>query len=108
MFGISQIIKSPTCVTCSSASLIDHILASLPHRISQEGVINFDLSDHRLIYYTIKISRIKTGGVHRKIKFRSLKNYAVDAYKNALTKMNFQTMNILKMSIGRIQTSFKS
>ena len=58
MFGLSQIIKSPTHITSSSTSLIDHILASLLERISQEGVIN-----------TRKISRIKTGGVHKKIKF---------------------------------------
>ena len=30
MFGLTQIIKSPTCIICSSTSLIDHILASLP------------------------------------------------------------------------------
>ena len=27
MFGLTQIINSPTCITCSSSSLIDHILA---------------------------------------------------------------------------------
>ena len=34
MFSVSQIIKSPTRITCSSTSLTDHILASLPDRIS--------------------------------------------------------------------------
>ena len=89
MFGLTQMIKSPTRITCSSTSLIDHKLASLPDRISQEGVMNVGLSDHQLIYCTRKISRVKTGGVHKKIKFRSLKNYAIDAYKNALKKINF-------------------
>ena len=89
LFGLSQIIKSPTCITCSSTSIIDHILASLPNRISQEGVINVGLLDHKLIYCTRRISRTKTGGVHKKIKFCSLKNYTVDAYKNALRKINF-------------------
>ena len=88
MFGPTQI-KSPTRITCSSKSLIDHMLAGLPEGISQEGVINIGSSDHQLIYYTRRISRIKTGGVHKKIKIRSLKNYAVDAYKNALRKINF-------------------
>ena len=83
MFGLTQIIKSPTRIICSSTSLIDHILLSLPERISQEGAINLGLSDHQLIYCTRKISTIKTGGVHKKIKFRSLKNYAIDAYKSA-------------------------
>ena len=50
MFGITQIIKSPTRITCGSTSLIDHILASLPDRISQEVVMNLGLSDHQLIY----------------------------------------------------------
>ena len=84
MFGLTQIIKSPTCIICSSISLIDHISLSLPERIFQEGAINLGLSDHQLIYCTRKISTIKTGGVHKKIKFRSLKNYAIDAYKHAL------------------------
>ena len=51
--------------------------------------MNVSLSDHQLIYCAMKISKVKTGGVHKKIKFRSFKNYAVDAYKNALKKINF-------------------
>ena len=89
MFGLTQIVKSPTRITCSSTSLIDHILASLPDRISQEGVVNVGLLDHQLTYCTRKISGVKTGVVHKKIKFRSLKDYTVDAYKNALKKINF-------------------
>ena len=88
-FGLTQIIKPPTRITCSSTSLIDYILASLPERVYQEGVRNVGLSDNQLIYLTRKISRIKTGDVNKKVKFRSLKNYAVDAYKNALRKIYF-------------------
>lgn len=47
MFGLTQIVKSPTRINCSSTLLIDHILASLPELISQEGVINVGLSDHQ-------------------------------------------------------------
>ena len=89
MFGLTQLIKLSTRITCSSTSLINHILGSLPERISQAGVMNVGLSDYQLICCTRKISRIKTGGVHKKIKFRPLKNYAVDADKNALRKINF-------------------
>ena len=66
MFDLTQIIKSPTCLTCISTSLIDTILASLPERISQEDVINVGSSGHQLVYCTRKISRVKTGGVHKK------------------------------------------
>ena len=73
MFGLKQIIKSPTRITCKNTSLIDHILASIPSRISQHGVINVSVSDHQLIYCTRKINKIKTGGVHKHITFRSFK-----------------------------------
>ena len=43
MFGLTQIIKSPTRIACRRTSLIDHILASLPEKLSQEGVRNVDL-----------------------------------------------------------------
>ena len=58
--------KISTRITCSSTSLIDHILLSLPELISQEGVIDVGLSD-QLIYCTWKISRIRTEGVHKKL-----------------------------------------
>ena len=89
MFGLKQIIKSPTRITCRNTSLIDHILASIPSRVSQHGVINGSVSDHQLIYCARKIDKIKTGGVHKHITFRSFKKYTVDAYKDALKKVNF-------------------
>ena len=67
IFGLKQILKSPPCITCSSASLIDHILSNSVERISQEEVINVGLSDHHLVCCNSKISRIKSGGVHKKI-----------------------------------------
>ena len=67
MFGSPQIIKSQTRITCSSTSLIDHILASLPERMSQEDVINVGFSDHQLIYCTRKVSKIKFESLHKKL-----------------------------------------
>ena len=87
-FGITEKTKSLTRVICSSTSLIDHILASLPERISQEGVINVGLSDHQFIHCTQRISRM-VWWCAQKDKFRLLKNYAVNVYKNALKKINF-------------------
>ena len=67
----------------------DQILASIPSRVSQYGVINVSVSDHQPIYYTRKINKIKTGGVHKHITFHSFKKYTVDAYKGDLNKVNF-------------------
>ena len=46
MFGLKQIIKSPTRITCRNTSLTDHVLASIPSHVSQHGGINGSVSDH--------------------------------------------------------------
>ena len=88
MFGLKQLIESPTRITCSSSSIIDHILASFPDRVTQQGILNVRLSDHQLIYCTRKITRIKIGG-HKQIKFCSFKNYTIDNYEKALVEINY-------------------
>ena len=40
MHGLKQILKFSTRVTCSTSTLIDHILARFPWRVSQKGVID--------------------------------------------------------------------
>ena len=67
MFGLKQLIEVPTCVTCSSSTIMDHILASFPNRVSHQGVIDVGLSNHQIIYCTRKISRIKRG-THKEIR----------------------------------------
>ena len=88
MFGLKQLIEVPTRVTCSSSTIIDHILASFPNRVSQQGVIDVGLSDHQIVYCTRKISRIKRG-THKQIRCRSLKNYSAVIYEEALGKIDF-------------------
>ena len=90
-FSTCNVLKI-TCsipITCSTSTLIDHILTSAPSRVSQKGVINVDVSDHQLIFCTRKISRIKTGGAHKYLNLRSLKNYTADYYKEALKQIDF-------------------
>ena len=88
MFGLKQLIESPTRITCSRSSIIDHILASFPDRVTQRRILNVGLSDHQLIYCTRKITRIKRGG-HKQIKFHSFKNYTIDGYEKVLVEINF-------------------
>ena len=59
MFGLKQLIENPTQITCSSSSIIDHILASFHDRVTQQEILNVRLSDHQLIYSTRKVTRIK-------------------------------------------------
>ena len=87
-FGLKQLIKVPTRTTTSSSTIIDHILASYPQRVTQCGVIDISLSDHQLIYCTRKISRIKRGS-HKQIQFHSFKHYTVNLFEQELLKLNF-------------------
>ena len=89
MHSLKQLIQSPTRVTCSTLTLTDHILTSAPSRVSQKGAIIVGVSDHQLIFCTRKISRIKTGGAHKYLNYRSLKNYTADYYKEALKQIDF-------------------
>ena len=88
MFGLKQLIESPTRITCSGSSIIDHILASFTDRITHRGILSVGLSDHQLIYCTRKITKIKRGG-HKQIKICSFKNYTSDGYEKALVEINF-------------------
>ena len=56
--------------------------------VTQQGILNVGLSDHQLIYCTRKITTIKRGS-HKKIKFRSFKNYPIDGYEKSLVEINF-------------------
>ena len=78
LHGLEQLIKPPTRATCSSSSLIDHMLAIFPERVSQEDIIDVGLSDHRLIYCTRKFLRTKER-IYQQISFCSLKNYTAEA-----------------------------
>ena len=89
MHSLKQLIQSRARVTRITSTLINHILTSAPSRVSQKGVINVGVSDHQLIFCTRKISRIKTGGAHKYLNFRSLKNYTTDYYKEALQQVDF-------------------
>ena len=44
-FGLKQLIKVPTRTTTSSSTIIDHISASYPERLTQHGVTDISLSD---------------------------------------------------------------
>ena len=89
MHGLKQLIKSPTCVSCSTSNLIELILANYSSRVCQKGFIDVGISDHQLTFSTRKISCLKTGGIHKYLNFRSFKNYTFNSYKEALTQLNF-------------------
>ena len=75
VFYLKQFISCLTRITCSSSTIIDHIFASYPDRVSQKGIIYIGISDHQLMFCTRKTLKTKTAS-HKQISFRSLKNYS--------------------------------
>ena len=63
--GFEQLVKSPTQVTHSTSSLIDHILTKFPERVSQQEIIDVGLSNHQLTYCTRKFSHTKVGTINK-------------------------------------------
>ena len=57
---LKKLIKSLPCVTQSTSTLTDHILASFSSIVSQKSVIDIGMSDHRLYFCTQKISNVNT------------------------------------------------
>ena len=86
-------IKEPTRITCSTSTLLDHILTNSSEKVSQKGVIDVGISDHQLIYCTRKIKRIKHN-MHNQIQVRSLKKYSAEIFTNALKTVQFPNYNI--------------
>ena len=88
VFNLKQLISCPTRITCSCSTIIGHIIASYPKRVSQKGIIDIGISDHQLIFCTRKTLKTKTAS-HKQISFRSLKNYSAVTYEETLKKVKF-------------------
>ena len=87
-YSFEQIIKHATRTTCSSSTLIDRILTNSREKISQSGVIDIGISDHRLIYLAQKLHRMKLN-TRKQIKIRSIKNYTIESLNLGPRMINF-------------------
>ena len=87
-FGLKQLIRSPTRITCNTSTLLDHIITNTSEKVSQRGTIDMASSDHQLIFCTRKIRKQKYNS-HKQISCWSFKNYTVELYKEAIGKINF-------------------
>ena len=74
IYGLSQLISEPTRITPISSTLIDLCVTSSPEKISKAGVVHLSISDHSLVFMTLKISYERTGS-HRTIETRAFKNF---------------------------------
>ena len=95
-FSLTGTIKDPTRITCSTSTLLHHILTNSSEKVFQKGLIDVGISDHQLIYCTRKIKRIKHN-MHNQIQVRSLKRYSAEVLTNALKTVKFTNYNTFRM-----------
>ena len=97
------LISEPTRITPTSSTLIDLCITSSPEKISKAGVVHLGISgisDHSLVFMTLKISYKRTGS-HRTIETRAFKKFnhhhflddvAQQPWNNILSKTNPEAM----------------
>ena len=82
---LSQIIDKPTRATENSSTTIDLIFVNNSHRIVQSGVLDSSISDHNVVFCTIK------GGVKKLppkvFEYRCFKNYDKETFLKDLTNV---------------------
>ena len=86
LFDLSQLISEPTCVTPTSATLIDHVYSTAPFNISESFVANFSISDHFPVCVTLKINNKIFKNDHITTYYRSFKNFDEELFLHELTK----------------------
>ena len=77
-FNFSQLIKQPTRVTENSKTLIDVFLTSTPNLVAETKVIPVSISDHDLVFASLKLKKERTKPVY--IYARSYKRYNREAF----------------------------
>ena len=83
--GLSQIVDKPTRATENSSTTIDLIFVNNSHRIVQSGVLDSSISDHNVVFCTIK------GGVKKLppkvFEYRCFKYYDKEAFLKHLNNV---------------------
>lgn len=82
-FDLTHLIKEPSRISYTSQTLIDLMFVNNEHRIVKSGVIPFPMSDHYLVFCSLK------AGVHNKaqprmFEYRSYKNFDATLFNEDL------------------------
>ena len=85
LYGMRQLINSPTRVTLTTSTLIDVMFSTEHESHIVTGVYKIPLSDHYMTY-TIYSKIAHTKCLHNEIMFRNYKRFNIDSFRNALSQ----------------------
>ena len=93
LFNLKQLVISPTRITATSSTLIDHIYTNKPDAVSHVKVPDLSVSDHYPVIcnWSTKLPKPKKN-CHTTITYRSFKNFNQSAFLSDLDKVPFHTV----------------
>ena len=90
LFGLSQLVNTPTRVTASTSTLIDHIYTTNIHLVQHVWVPNVGISDHFPVLCSLKSKLIKRKKLeHTYLTYRSFKHFHPEAFCHDLQQASF-------------------
>lgn len=93
LFNLHQSVTSPTRVTSTTKTLIDHIYANNPDRLIHTYVPTASMSDHYPVCCTLHCQVPQTkAGKHTTITYRSYKHFDTSAFLNDLSSCPFDAV----------------
>ncbi|MCG7869794.1 MAG: hypothetical protein JAY74_25915 [Candidatus Thiodiazotropha taylori] len=90
--GLNQMVSQPTRVTSSTCTLIDHIYTNREEHISSVSVSKLTLSDHYAVFGNRKLNNPTHKNSHHTISYRSFKHFDVNAFRNELIQVPWETV----------------
>ena len=93
--NLTQIVDSPTRVTATSSTIIDHAYTNKPENIVEVCVPCYAISDHYPVCLTRKLSnKNKSESKHKTITYRSMNNFDTSAFLSDLETQPWSTLDI--------------
>lgn len=93
LFGLHQLVKTPTRETNNSSTLIDHIYTDDKTTVSNVQVVHSTFSDHYSVFCSIslRLPKLQHKG-HTTIEYRSFKHFDESAFFCDLNRAPFQSV----------------
>ena len=85
LYGMRQLINSPTRVTLTTSTIIDVMFSTEHESHVVTGVYDISLSDHYMTYTIYSKNSHKTC-LPKEINFRNYKRFNIDSFRNALSQ----------------------
>ena len=87
-FNLAQLIKSPTQMTATSKTIIDHIITNRSETVSKSGVLACGISDHDVVFMTKHMRLPKLRAPSRLLNVRNYKKFNLNDFRQDMCMNN--------------------